>query len=558
MRDRLKEWKAKVKRVHIISFLGTSDYDPTVYEFPHRMETRFFLQALIASFERVPEKVSVLVTEEAEAKNYHKLEAALRFSGFPTERLQPVRIPYGSTPEELWAIFDQVINLIEPGEEVVFDITHSFRFIPVILLVIVLYLQTAKDVRLRELYYGVYREGLAVSPVFRFSEFLDMLDWLKGAQALADFGDSQLLGRKLGEIQDRIRRAQKGEPAQLKKLGEALGSITEGLRFIRPQQVMTELAELVKEYGWEGKKRAQLETELEQWAKPFTLLLDSILENYEGITQKSLAGYLSLIDWYRRPGYYAPALTLLRETFVTACVWRNGGEEGKAEFEVCLREEAENQLNNFADSQKKHPLGQAWRTLRDLRNDFAHCGFRKNFCTPQTLRDSLEELLAEVKRVLFDDLYWRNFEAFHSPAQRVLLTPMGMSPGLLYSALKQLEPEETIVLTSEGALVNLDQAVHAADYQGRLNYVIAKDPFRCFSDDEIINRCQQAITLSPPFELVVNITGGTTALQYIANKFYRSFRGRKRLVALVDERSVEEQRSDPFQLGEVITVEDCC
>ena len=78
------------------------------------------------------------------------------------------------------------------------------------------------------------------------------------------------------------------------------------------------------------------------------------------------------------------------------------------------------------------------------------------------------------------------------------------------------------------------------------------------SDDEIINRCQQAITLSPPFELVVNITGGTTALQYIANKFYRSFRGRKRLVALVDERSVEEQRSDPFQLGEVITVEDCC
>ena len=547
--------KAKVKRVHIISFLGTNDYDPTVYEFPHRLETSFFLQALIESFETVPEKVSVLVTKEAEVKNYYKLEAALRSSGFPTERLQPVRIPFGSTPEELWEIFDQVINLIEPGEEVVFDITHSFRFIPVIILIIVLYLQTAKDVRLRELYYGVYRKGLAVSPVFRFSEFLDMLDWLKGAQALTDFGDSQLLGRKLSEIQDRIRKEQRGEPTQLKKLGEALGNMTDGLRFIRPQQVMTDLAELIKEYGWEGNNRAQLETELEQWAKPFTLLMDRIIEDYEGITQESLGGYFALIDWYRRHGYYDLALTLLRETFVTACVWQNGGEQGRSEFEFRLRRQAENQLNDFADFQKGHPLGQVWRELRDLRNDFAHCGFRQNCCKPQKLRDSLEKLLAKAKFVLFDDLCWRDFEAYHSPVHRVLLTPVGMSPGLLYSALKQLKPEQAIVLTSEGALANLNQAVKAAEYQGGLNYVVAKDPFRCFSDEELVGKCWQAITLPLPFELVVNITGGTTALQYVANKFYRLFRGCKRLVALVDERSVEEQRNDPYQLGEVITVE---
>ncbi|MGE5558342.1 MAG: hypothetical protein ACM3WV_06975 [Bacillota bacterium] len=62
-------------------------------------------------------------------------------------------------------------------------------------------------------------------------------------------------------------------------------------------------------------------------------------------------------------------------------------------------------------------------------------------------------------------------------------------------------------------------------------------------------------TLSP-YRLVVNVTGGTTALQFAAQAVYRQHRGPKKLVAVIDRRPVAKQREEPYQMGEIFVVEE--
>jgi hypothetical protein len=55
-------------------------------------------------------------------------------------------------------------------------------------------------------------------------------------------------------------------------------------------------------------------------------------------------------------------------------------------------------------------------------------------------------------------------------------------------------------------------------------------------------------------EVIVNLTGGTTALQYLAERLAdEALRLGTTVcrVAVMDRRSREEQQRDPFQLGEI-------
>jgi hypothetical protein len=107
------------------------------------------------------------------------------------------------------------------------------------------------------------------------------------------------------------------------------------------------------------------------------------------------------------------------------------------------------------------------------------------------------------------------------------------------------------VLTSREGAARIEEVKQAAGSRNEIAMVLVDDPFRCFDATPIVAKCRELITVPAPYRLVVNVTGGATALQLAAQAVYREHRGPKKLLAVVDSRMVAEQREEPYQLGEV-------
>lgn len=146
------------------------------------------------------------------------------------------------------------------------------------------------------------------------------------------------------------------------------------------------------------------------------------------------------------------------------------------------------------------------------------------------------------------------------PLIKVLVTPLGMSPGLLYTALTLVNPQHAVVVTSAEGKTGLKKIKDEANYGGTFEIVEVGDPFTSFEESSrVVGKMIDYLEKLPPFHLYINLTGGTTLLQYIVSKLAKSNIENCReitTVAMVDRRPVEEQQKNPYVQGKMIIVED--
>lgn len=139
---------------------------------------------------------------------------------------------------------------------------------------------------------------------------------------------------------------------------------------------------------------------------------------------------------------------------------------------------------------------------------------------------------------------------------KILLTPLGMSPGLLYSALCLVQPDALALLTSATAIKNLEAIFVRTQQPEYIESIILEDPFAFSADANAITEqlVKFANEIAPLREWVINITGGTTAMQYCLQGIQKQLElsGEKVTVAaLVDKRSRAEQTVEPYVIGEI-------
>ncbi|MDD4519037.1 MAG: hypothetical protein PHH90_11175, partial [Limnochordia bacterium] len=140
---------------------------------------------------------------------------------------------------------------------------------------------------------------------------------------------------------------------------------------------------------------------------------------------------------------------------------------------------------------------------------------------------------------------------------RVLISAAGLSPGLLYTALLQVQPDYAIILASADTESKVAGSQARARYTGNLCILPMQDPFTGF--DEAPQLCKQLDKMLPAddqeAEVIVNLTGGTTAMQFVISRLgeFLESRGHEvQYVAMIDRRTPEEQRQDPYVKGEMI------
>lgn len=107
-----------------------------------------------------------------------------------------VLIRYGLTVKELRENAATILGLdqyLSDGDELIVDITHSFRSLPLYLMNLLVYLRNVskKNIEISHIAYGmldtIYELGYA--PVVELKDILTINDWISGAYSLAESGD---------------------------------------------------------------------------------------------------------------------------------------------------------------------------------------------------------------------------------------------------------------------------------------------------------------------------------------------------------------------------------
>lgn len=406
---------------------GKGGYEPAQYLHGGKIvESNLFPIALYEFFQ--PDQMTVFVTRESRERYWDEL--CRKLAG----RIQPVpvEIPWGGKPDELWTIFDRVVESVDEGEEVLFDITHGFRSLPFLVFLAVAYLREVKNVRVRGVVYGAFeaRDGGGRAPVFDLSPLLSLLDWLAAVHLFRLSGSAADLSRLLRDIHADAWRERAAEsvpaatekPRVLQKMGDRVNELSQALLLIRPLEVMEKAQHLADQFT------DALSEEAARWAKPFALIAPALRQELtqfaEAPSVKNLDVQRRMVSWYIERGLFVQALTLARELLVTrVCLllelenplrrearkraelllnylaWSKLPEERKHSDPWTDPEPDVADVEKFRAHDQAESLVGLWSSIRDARNDVDHAGMNEQPSKASALVARVKEMSEKLDRI---------------------------------------------------------------------------------------------------------------------------------------------------------------
>jgi CRISPR-associated DxTHG motif protein len=405
--------------IKLLTFLGTGSYSDTTYVWEEKEESTKYVAAALAKFFNV-QTVQAFLTTEARDTHWEDFRKAI-----PNAR--DISIRSGQSEDELWNIFEAVVQSVEPGEAIILDVTHSFRSIPLFVFLAGIYLQKARDVKIKGVYYGAYERNRQRSPIFDLTPTLKFAEWLTATDKFLDTGSSKDLGKLLSTIQQDFyqkgrHNQEKLSPKSLKSFGDRIQTISSSIELVRPLKLMEETSRLEKiPYD-------TLKKEVGAFAQPFVLLLDRIQTDYsqfalaqprQADSHQVLAKKFELLRWYIDKALSTQAILLAREWVVSAlCIRLNLDYLQKQD-----RETIEANLNNLIEQRKDRKsdgepenvleqvvpdldkLSKLWSELRSMRNDLAHTEMRSDSLSASAMTKFVrEELIAGLSELFRDSV----------------------------------------------------------------------------------------------------------------------------------------------------------
>jgi CRISPR-associated DxTHG motif protein len=185
------------KQTVLISTIGkprSGSYDLAKYRFGENVEeTDFFFLPLLKHYK--PAQLYLLGTKDS---IWQKVDEAKNLDSFDYNK---VIIPFGTSTEEIWEIFEKIVNLPLNNVNIIIDITHGFRAIPFAVFLATLYFQAVRDdVKVIDILYGNYEakdKKTGIAPVVHLDAFVEMNEWIRAASRFTRYGDGDLLIQKL-------------------------------------------------------------------------------------------------------------------------------------------------------------------------------------------------------------------------------------------------------------------------------------------------------------------------------------------------------------------------
>lgn len=414
-----------------ITFLGATHAWETTYMMPDGREhiAPYFGVALAKSYPNLYMKV--FVTEEARKMHLDNFQSLVENY---VEVVEAVSIPDGRNEDELWTLFETVVEEVDVQEQVIFDITHGFRSLPFLSLLAVAYLREVKDIKLQAVLYGNFEaRDTSVqpnkAPVIDLSGFVSLFDWMTAADRFTRFGDAGDLAERLKKVrpdwQDQRADPDKREHAKrLSFTANSLDSVSMALRLIRPNEAMDASATLKQQL-------LDASQSIHAHARPFVPLVRSITDAYAPLAlpfpqqqidpMAQLAYERDMVDWLLKRHQYVQAVAIAREWIISWVMVqieikdfkdlldRENREEVGHIMGQALREQQQNHGNftdiAFPNGKTLHSIGQIkqaldiYSHLGDTRNDLLHAGKRSNPTKAQDMEKQIKKMCARLSQL---------------------------------------------------------------------------------------------------------------------------------------------------------------
>lgn len=337
-------------------------------------------------------QVLVLATEKARLERQGDLERHPRW--------KVVDIPDGKNESEFWGIYEQVAANLDEGDEVILDITHGFRSLPVLILLAASFLRSAKGIAVKHVLYGAYEAKSGdQTPVLDLAPFLTLLDWAGATNRFLETGDASKF-RPLTET-----RGTRPLNTHLNSAVKDLDGLSEALSTNRAMRggelsskALAKIEQATMDGAWEP-SHAPLKLLLPRLKQGLGLLARDV----RGSQQDQLVQSFGQVRWFLRHRQYEKALGLTREWMVSFAQWKLKGTW--LPVELAERERTEGWLWGCEKDKTPAPEGWAdfivlWRNLGHLRNDLLHFGFRdaarKESAIPDEVTEKIKQLRAAV------------------------------------------------------------------------------------------------------------------------------------------------------------------
>ena len=546
----------------ILTFLGTGSYNTSKISIKYNVFEKgakgsfemgypIFPIALAECFRRIKSqenlKIIFFLTEESEnSPNWKTAQSYLDEHQIQYDHVSISANPEANPPD----LVAKMLDVIEYGEKVFIDTTHSFRSIPIMAVVISLYAKEAKNADVTVVY-GQYNNTTSSTECLNLTSIIGMAEWLFAAREFREYGFSGLLGDLVEKRNKDCHTCgvtdKKNLPLELSKLNSELSELSRALRLGSIRMIRKSLNRFMAHMT---SKTSKVHDEIKRCIPELEPLIKKIIEKYEKLDTKNseviidkneLEAERQLIKFYIATQDYGMAVRLAREYRINLKLFSY----------MC----AGVKLNPLDRKNRESiRLPNEDNILRDARNHVAHFGFSDS--NPPGM-DKLEKRLKEIADQDID----RAIEEFKKQLcfdtrKKAVISPMGNAKGALYTILNHEKHDVLVVLTSEELKDNVKEITQKADFSGNVSVVTVKDPFEGIGEvKRVLDEISAFLKEQEVDEVTINLTGGTSLLGYIAERIGEELRHlgipTKHVIA-VDRRSRKEQDENPYVIGEVL------
>jgi len=259
-------------------------------------------------------------------------------------------VNYGENEEQMWDNFEimyKINQYINEGDEVYLDITHAFRSLPILLFIVMEFMQMMReDFELSGLLYGMLSDK--ESPVIDLKIFFELLAWAKAVNNFKKYANSEQLVKLMmkNDVNENARKV-------FHQLGQNLR--------------IANMASLWQFIRGTNKKIKYIEQSNNKIVK---LLSNDILEIVKRLDKEKMSDFqYELALWFYENKNYALSYMALGEAIVTkTCELKL--PDNNAEDKV-TREEAKRRIDHPYDKYYWQG-GDNKDTISEIRNNIAH------------------------------------------------------------------------------------------------------------------------------------------------------------------------------------------
>lgn len=448
----------------LLTFLGNNRYLPCHYTWQgsdtQKPESRFVQVAIAQHFckDWGPEdRIVIFLTRDSERNNWNDggfqtpgrtgLETELNAVAHSIEQergscfqILPVpNIPEGFTIDDGWKLIQILLEQTREGDEIILDITHGFRTLPMLCLSYLSYAKMVKQVQVAHILYGAFEEkgeitederagrSIRPAPIYDYILLLQLNQWISATSDFIHRGDGNPLHDLAKQAKAQIYKLTEPDEQDLKnleslnKVGGLLAQFSNNIRSARGNELFAEDAQN-RQKVIEAAKSVQDRLPL------LGGLIDRLQFEMAEYEHDSWKNGLLAARWCASRNLAPQAYTLLQETLFTAIVQKIKGDLKNKEHRdaasyalQCAMNPNSGEYTGDAREQFQAALEIVQKLPQEVlkgldllckrRNDINHAGFIKHKASAETLQRDVNNVLAiftpettaEIDKILGSD-----------------------------------------------------------------------------------------------------------------------------------------------------------